>query len=237
MIPPLSPSFGALYLRRSLKRGLARQAVATARKTQADHLMVFADINRLGPSRRAMERSILRLRKAKGVVSAGLAESSMVLILRNACILLTRADGVDAFQEDGLIYTRIVVTVAKGRLTTLINRASFSLHALERFVERSDCGLGADYVAFVDTEAKTLLRSAMNEDIIEHNDDSYVRARAEGVWAGSPDWTVPEPDWGFARTDPGVPTFSARTFLSPDAMKPEVWLRWKADPCLALRAA
>lgn len=237
MIASLSPSFGALHLRRSLKRGLARQAVASARKTHADHLTIFAEINRLGPSRRTMERSILRLRKARGVVSAGLAGSSMVIILRNACVLLTRADGLDAFQEDGLIYTRIVVAVAKGRVTTLINRASFSLHALERFVERSDCKLGADYLTSVDSEAKTLLRSAMNEDIIENKDDSYVRARAEGVWAGSTDWTVPEPDWGFARTDAGVPTFSARTFLSPDEMKPEVWLRWKADPRFALTAA
>ncbi|PIV74794.1 MAG: hypothetical protein COW55_08005 [Rhodobacteraceae bacterium CG17_big_fil_post_rev_8_21_14_2_50_65_11] len=61
-----------------------------------------------------------------------------------------------------------------------------------------------------------------------------VCAAATGVWAGSFDETPPEPEWGASVTPSvGFPTFSARTFLSPNEMKPAVWLRWQPDPTLS----
>lgn len=76
-----------------------------------------------------MERCVQRLWTGCGVVSAGLAGERLVVVLRNLCIVRTRSDGVDAFREDALIYTRIVALPRKGRMSTWINRASFSLHA------------------------------------------------------------------------------------------------------------
>lgn len=236
MAVPSSCPFSTRQLRRSLKRGLARQAMAAARARQADHEPVFAELRRLAPSRKAMERCVLRLRKCLGIVSAGLAGDRLVVVMRNCCVLHTKAEGIEAFREDALIYTRIVAAPGKQKVGILINRVSFSRHALERFVERGDCAVDREILPIIDAEAAAMLRHAMEGELFEQNEDGYLRARAEGVWAGSLDHGLPDADWAMARSDACVPTFSARTFLGPDEMRPEVWLRWQADPSLSLAA-
>lgn len=81
-----------------------------------------------------------------------------------------------------------------------------------------------------------MLRHAMDGALIEQEDDCYLRARAEGVWAGSLDHASPDPGWAMNRDDACVPTFSARTFLGPGEVRPAVWLRWQTDPSLSLVA-
>jgi hypothetical protein len=234
MTAQFSSPFSTRHLRRSLKRGLARQAIAVAGQRQADHKAAFAEFRRIAPNRKALERCVQRLRLASGTVSAGISDGRLILVLRNLCNVQTRSDGVEAFREDALIYTRIVVLLGRGGMATWINRASFSLHALERFVERSDCVIGPDLLPIIDTEAVALLRRAMAGDLIEQDDDSFIRARAEGVWAGSLDEASPDQSWAVSRDDACVPTFSARTFLGPSEMRPAVWLRWQTDPLLTL---
>ena len=234
MTAQFSSPLSSHHLRHSLKRGLARQAIAVAGQQQADHSAAFAEFRRLAPNRKALERCAQRFRIASGTVLAGISDGRLILVLRNLCNVQTRADGVEAFREDALIYTRFIVLLGKGGMATWINRASFSLHALERFVERSDCAIGPDILPMIDVEAVALLRRAMACDLIEQDDDCFIRARAEGVWAGSIDQALPDQSWDVARDDACVPTFSARTFLGPAEMRPAVWLRWQTDPNLSL---
>lgn len=117
-----------------------------------------------------------------------------------------------------------------------INRANFSLHALERFIERGSCDLGPRVLEAADAEAMALMKHALQNNLIEHDGDEYLQGREQGVWAGSLDLTKPEPEWRTAREDACIPTFSSRTFLGPDEMKPCVWLRWQNDPRLSLVA-
>lgn len=139
-------------------------------KLQADHSAVSLQISELAPNRKAMERGVCRLRRMPGVVSAGLSEGRMIINMRNPCVLLTRAEGYDAFQEEGLVYTRIVVAPRKNGVATWINRANFSLHALERFVERSDCRLGVEFLSALDSEAVAMLRGLMAGGMLDHGD-------------------------------------------------------------------
>jgi hypothetical protein len=236
MTAQFSSQFSNRHLRRSLKRGLARQAIASAGKMQADHAAIFAEVRQLAPNRKAIERCVRRLRAGCGVVSTRLAGDRLIVVLRNLCVMQTRLVGVDAFQENALVYTRIVVSPGKRRMGSWINRGSFSLHAMERFVERTDCAIGSDILPAVDAEAVLMLRRAMDGDLIEQDDDCYLRARAKGVWAGSLDKTTPDQGWAMGRDDACVPTFSARTFLGPGEMRPEVWLRWQTDPSLTIAA-
>jgi len=226
----------ARHLRLSLKRGLARHAMARAARAQADHAAIFSELFRMAPNRRGMERTVLRLRRAPGVVSAGIARGAVVVVLRDACAMVTRTEGLDAFTEDALIYTRVTVVPEKRKVGTWINRASFSRHALERFIERGNCDLGPDVLDAVDAEAVTLLGRAVRGELIAHDGDDYLRATDPGVWAGSLDVTRPEPEWRIGREDACIPTFSARTFLGPDEMKPCVWLSWQDDPRLSMAA-
>ena len=82
-----------------------------------------------------------------------------------------------------------------------------------------------------------MLRGLMAGGMLDHGDDRYVRAHTAGVWAGSLDCTMPEAAWATTATDAVIPTFSARTFLSPEEMKPSVWLLWQPDANLSLSAA
>jgi hypothetical protein len=229
-----SPPSGARHRRLSLKRGLARQVVTAAAKAQADHEVIFAQIRRMAPNQRAMERTVLRLRRASGVICAGIAKGSVVVVLRNVCTMLTRTEGVEAFTEEAVIYTRVAALPKKGKVVFWINRASFSLHTLERFIERSNCDLGAGILHVVDAEAVLLLRRVVQGGLFEQDGDEYLPAN-EGVWAGSLDVTRPEPSWHIVQ-DATIATFSARTFLGPEQMKPCVWLRWRDDPRLSLGA-
>lgn len=229
-----SSPFQAHQLRLSLKRGLARQALSHARNAQADHGAIFAELHRMSPNRRGMERTLRRLRKATGVVSAGISGDRVVLVLRNACTVLTRLDQVEAFSEDALIYSRATLMPERRKVQSWINRVSFSHHALERLVERGGCDLNARLLVKVDAEAVTLLKKASMGDLMKHDGDDYLHASGPGVWAGSMDMSTPEPEWRIAQKDACIPTFSARTFLGPDEMKPAVWLRWQDDPRLSL---
>lgn len=223
-------------LRRSLKRGLAREAVARARGGEANHSHLFAALRQAAPNRRALERTVLRLRRMPGIVRAGISGGCLVVVVRNTCTMVTRTEGVELFTEEALIYSRMTIGWNKGSMNSWITRASFSLHALERLVERSGCAMGRDFLGAIDAEAAVLLKHMLDGEIIEHDEDSYLGAKEKGVWAGSVDFTPPEPVWGAVQADARVPTFSARTFLGPDEMKPCVWLRWQDDPRLALVA-
>ena len=223
-------------LRRSLKRGLARQAMQQARASDADSDKIFAALQQMKPNRLAMERLVHRLRRLPGVVRAGIGAEGrgVVIVLRNVCEAVTRTDATDLFAETALLYTRVGAVAQGGSVQFGINRATFCLHALERLVERSQCLFAPCLLSAVDVEAVALLRTGTTDTKIEHDGDSYMRAVTPGVWAGSFDATPAEAIWGKAATPSiGVPTFSARTFLSPDEMKPAVWLRWQPDPTLS----
>lgn len=226
----------ARHLRLSLKRGLARQAMTRAAKAQADHEAIFTELRRMAPNRRGMERTVLRLRRAPGVLCAGIAKGSVVVVLRDVCTMVTRTEGVEAFSEDAVIYTRVGALPEKGRMSFWINRVSFSLHALERFIERGKCELGAGVLDVVDAQAVSLLRRVVQGRAFAHEGDEYLSAGDAGVWAGSQDSTRPDPSWGIVREEACIPTFSARTFLGPDQMKPCVWLQWQDDPRLSIAA-
>lgn len=227
---------GSLSLRRSLKRGVARQALHSARQKEAPADKIFAALREMKPNRLAMERLVQRLRRVPGVVRAGIGAEGrgVVVVLRNVRDTVTRTDATDLFSEYVLMFTRVWAIPVRGLVQMHINRMTFCLHALERFFERSPSRLDPQFLAVADAEAVTLLRAGAFGTRIEHDGDLYLRAAACGVWAGSQDATPPEPEWGtLAISCAGVPTFSARTFLSPDEMKPEVWLRWQSDPRLS----
>jgi hypothetical protein len=215
------------HLRLSLKRGLARQAVSKAQKAQADDAAIFSELRSVSPNRRSMERSVLRLRKSHGVVRAGIFNGRMIVVFRHACAI---------FSENALIYTRVSVFAGKGKLGMWINRVSFNQHALERLIERSRCRIRPDFLSSVDAEAAAALKLAQDGEWIEDDGDDYIPSRENGVWAGSLDFSSPDPEWGLQKAGAQIPVFSARTFLGPEEMKPSVWLRWQDDPCLSFVA-
>jgi hypothetical protein len=186
----------------------------------------------LAPNRKALERCCQRLARLRGVVRAALSGEEVVLVLRNRREVVTRAEATDLFAETALIYTRLSIRPARGGTAYRLMRASFCLHALERLVERSRLPLDRPLLPALDAEAVRMLVRLSKGQGIEDEGDTFIPALVPGVWAGSLDRSALEEDWGLIFDSPQavVPVCSVRTFLSPEEMRPTVWLKWKDDP-------
>lgn len=227
-------------IRASLKRGLARAAFAQAAGDDPDLGRLVAATRGLHPNRKALERSQTRLARIPGVVKASLAADGggLVLVLRNLREATIQAQSTDLFLETALFYTRLSIRPGRGGTGFRLMRLSFCLHALERLVERSALPLDRPLLPDVDAEAISLLRRLWQGKGIEDDADIYFGALQQGVWAGSLDRSALEDDWNLAfdRPDDRLPVFSIRTFLSPEEMRPTVWLKWKDDPTCRISA-
>jgi hypothetical protein len=228
------PKLDSIALRRSLKRGLARQAWAQAE--EGDLARVVQMSRDLAPNAKARDRLALRVQALRGVVRVGLAGDEVVAVLRHRRQVTMRTEGADLFTEGALFYTRIAIRAGRGSTGYRLTRASFCLHALERLVERSPVALDRPLLAAVDAEAVAVLRGCVRADLIADGEDHFARATGQGLWAGSLDQSEMDADWDltYARPDAQVPVFSARTYLAPDQMRPTLWARWQGDPCLRM---
>ncbi|NBZ89122.1 hypothetical protein [Stagnihabitans tardus] len=219
--------FEAAYLRRSLKRGLAAEALAQAQKTQADMAGLVALGQDFRPNAKGLQRLALRMQARAGVVRVALVPGGLSVVTRSVREVRAQQAGAALFSETGLIYHRIVLRL-DGHLSYRISAVSFCRHALERLVERSQVALGP-ILPRVDAEALQLFRQWDRAALIEA-EGSFARAQEPGVWAGGLDEMALEPDWGLASRAMSFQVFSVRTFLSEAEMRPTLWLRWKDDP-------
>ncbi|THD84326.1 hypothetical protein E7811_00810 [Aliigemmobacter aestuarii] len=219
-------------LRVSLKRGLARQAIATAGRDAPDMPGLIRMASGLRPNIKAVERLALRLKVRPGVARVTMAPGGKALtfVTRAVREVEARVEGATAFQETGLIYLRARVGMAGPMLAFQLSAVSFCVHALERLVERSDIALQTALLPQVDAEAQAIFRGWDRAARILEAGDEYYPAASPGLWAGGHDEMALDPDWGLSNGCGRLPVFSARTFLSEAEMRPTVWLRWKDDP-------
>lgn len=219
-------------LRVSLKRGLARQVLDHAERSQASLPDLFRIAADLRPNRKALDRMALRLKSMRGVVRASVLVNGagVVVVARNVREVVTRSDATDIFTERAILYSRIAMHCGRDAVHFGISRASFCQHALERLVERSPIGLEAPLLPQIDAEAAGVLVAVMHGALIEDEGDDFARALLPGLWAGAVDFSGAEADWGlgFAKDTDRVPVFSARTFLGPGEMRQGLWQKWQA---------
>lgn len=215
-------------LRAALKRGLARQAMDHAAAAPADPARVMDYCASSGTSPTAEGRLVRRLQSQPGLVSIRRGAQGLVLVLRSPAEVLTRSAGTDVFTETALLYTRLTMIPSRRGTAFEISRASFCRHAVERFVERGTAPLDGPVLPHLDAEAVALLSHLRRATPLTDAGDEFVPSAATGLWAGSIDHSAPDPAWPVVWTAdaPPVPTFSARTFLGPDQMRPTLWLAW-----------
>lgn len=220
-------------LRLSLKRGLARQAIASAESNASDLSVLFQMAIQMRPNAKGVERLARRLRGRRGVTRLSLSrdDKHLTFIARDVRQVEARVQGETAFRETGLIYIRAKVGMSGGRLVFSLSAVSYSCHALERLVERSDVDLHSPLLPQIDTEAHAIFRAWDAGAKIEEAEDEFFASAMPGLWAGGHDRMEIDADWGLDTTRaPTMPIFSARTYLSEKEMRPTVWLRWKDDP-------
>jgi hypothetical protein len=219
-------------LRVSLKRGIARQAIAMADRTAPDLPALFRMAADLRPNAKAVERLAGRMVGRPGVVRVVKTEGGKALtfVTRAVRAVEARVEGATVFHETGLIYLRARVGMMGPGLGFHLSAVSFCTHALERLVERSDHDLQAPLLAQVDAEALAIFRGWDRAARIVDAEDEYYPAATPGLWAGGHDAMALDPEWTLFSGSGHLPVFSARTFLSEAEMRPTVWLRWKDDP-------
>lgn len=219
-------------LRVSLKRGLARQAIAAADRSAPDLPGLFRLAADMRPNAKGVERLALRLKGRPGVVRVAMATNGkgLTFIARAVREVEARVEGETAFQETGLIYLRATVSMIGGGLRVHLTAVSFCCHALERLVERSDHDFQSPLLPRVDAEAQTIFRGWDRAAGIEEAGDEYYPAATRGLWAGGHDEMELDRGWHLFNACGRLPIFSARNFLSEAEMRPTVWLRWKNDP-------
>ncbi len=229
---------GSQSLRMSLKRGLARQAVLHGARAEADVAKITALCSDLRPNPKAIARHLDRLRRMPGVVRAVPGRGELTLVLRHVRDMVSRAEGEEMFSETTLFYTRLTARPGRNGVGFTLARTSFSLHAMERLVERSSVALDRPLLPALDTEAAAALAALARSEVMEEAGNHYLRARAAGLWAGSLDLSALEPDWGlsFGAPEGRIVVLSVRTFLGPDEMRPTLWCRWQGDPALTYGA-
>lgn len=219
-------------LRASLKRGIARQAIASADRNAPDMPALFDMAAALRPNAKAVQRLALRMKGRPGVTRVALAQGGKALTFtfRAVRAVEARVEGETVFHETGLIYVRATVGRIGPEIACQLSAVSFCVHALERLVERSDLDLKAALLPQVDAEAQAIFRGWDRAARIQEDGDEYYPAKTPGVWAGGHDEMGLDPDWRLVNASGRLPIFSARTFLSEAEMRPTVWLRWKDDP-------
>jgi hypothetical protein len=220
-------------VRGSLKRGLARQTLATAERDSADLPALFAIASDLRPNPKGLQRLAARILAQPGVARVALTScrKGLSFTARTVSEVEARVEGETAFCETGLIYLRARVDMAGWQIGFRISAVGFCRHALERLIERSDLPLDAPLLPAIDTEAQAVFRGRELGAPIVEDDDEFYSAATPGVWAGGHDWMNLDADWGLSTQGArAIPIFSVRTFLSAAEMRPTVYLRWKDDP-------
>lgn len=219
-------------LRVSLKRGLARQAIAMAERSAPNMPGLIRMAAGLHPNAKAVERLANRIQGRPGVarVARTRGGKGLTIVMRAVRAVEMRVEGDTAFRETGLIYLRARVGLTGPSLGIHLSAVSFCSHALERLVERSDLRLDTALLPQVDAEALAIFRGWDREALIADAGDEYYPANTLGVWAGGHDAMAVDPEWQLFNASGRLPIFSARTFLSSAEMRSTVWLRWTNDP-------
>jgi len=239
MSAPRSTLAVSTKLRLSLKRGLARQAFMHADILPANLPRLIDMAQDLRPNRKALDRLGARFLKMPGVVRVRVSPGARGLSVVARCPrgVVTCANGVEMFREESVLYILMKIGLEAGRVRFGFCALGFCLHAIERFVERSDLPLEPILPA-LDAEALAAFGQLSAEAVIEDREEHFLRASMPGVWAVSPDRMALDPDWGLqSPAVTGIPLYSVRTFLGPNEMRPTLWLRWRDDPACQITAA
>lgn len=211
--------------RRSLARGLARQAMTEATCDGADTARILTELHDMAPNARSRQRFAARLRRRRGVVQARAVADGLVVVLRSVMTVDLHKQGVSCFSEERIAWIRVHVGCGKGRIGFRLDTVHATHHAIQRRVERSECPLN-DLLGDLDAAMLRALARLARDSVLSDRDDEYLPAR-QGVWAGGMEETCADPAWGPAfRHCAPLKVFAVRTFLSEDEMRPTVWLGW-----------
>ncbi|SFE93335.1 hypothetical protein [Roseivivax sediminis] len=214
-------------MRKSLARGYARQVLDAAHRDGCCEQALESALGKMPRKGRGLARWCQQVRRRSGVLAvAQRSDRTLVIDYRkSACGQRMDAEG-RLFKEETLNYTRYLVTAWRAGYEFIPVRASFSAHAIQRFVERGTVSLGDDFGAQLDMEGRRVLQGFEHGQHFVDGADYFATVRDDGVWAGAFEDAQEERWWPTAKGCVSFRWMAFRTFLGPDEMRPVIWHRW-----------
>lgn len=221
------------HIRRALSRGLAREAFTVAQSDDGDMAALLVTSFTMTKNLANRRRIANRMKRLTGVVRVSEFGDGLSAVLRTRREMILQDAQGERFREQILMYTRVTFLRTGKGMDFTMKRVSYSQHALERLVQRSTCPLD-DLLGQISAEAVAILRKTWP---VTDEKRSWHDATQNGVWAGYHDHSLAADHWPLryrTEEDRRIPTFSVRTFLSPEEMNPVVWLGWQGDDSIAM---
>ena len=221
-----------------LAKGYSRQLFESIQKTNCNIENIFELLFQLNPNTKSYARISKRLRTFEGVIKSGVSKQKQPLlqILFRTCFVSETFKGSEkVFDEETISYTRLDAQLKHNSILFTAQRVFFSLHAIQRLIQRSNLNFRKPRALeqALNAEGLVCLAALKDDSYFGSETNSYVRSKNFlGAWPT--EVTMSHFDAGWPRT-PGedqrkFQTLSVRSFISPDEMTPQVYLLWKNDP-------
>lgn len=217
---------GGILTYKSLARGYARQTLEIASQQSADAAKILNQLHDLAPNKKNRGRTVARLRKHRGVISAVTSTGGVRMVLRSTLDVTVCGDEVGAYTEPRISWMQVYARSGRGNVGFNLACIQVSLHAIQRRLERSDLDRN-DALARLDHSMMRAFKWLEAHDPLDDSRGEYLPMQ-HGVWAGRTEQTSIDQNWGAAFRNAASPLrlFSIRTYLSEDEMRPLVWLDW-----------
>ena len=219
-----------------LARGYSLQIFENSERNGCDIEGIFKLLFNLNPNKKSYSRCKNKLEKIAGVIKCGISNDEtpkLQIIFRSCFLSKTIHEGGDCFDEQVVSYTRLDVWPHDGQVSVSSYRALFSIHALQRFIQRTDVDYRDKLETAVNLEGIACLSALSGNYLLGSDTNAYAPSiKFMGAWAV--EVTRGEAEIGWPNTSSGdrpeVRILSVSTFLSPDEMSPQVYLQWNGDP-------
>tara|TARA_B100000780_G_C21000503_1_gene400312 strand:- start:110 stop:847 length:738 start_codon:yes stop_codon:yes gene_type:complete len=224
--------------------GYSRQLFEKIAVRSCDIKRVFKLLFNLNPNKKSYSRTRRKLEKLNGVIKCGLSKERiprLQIVLRSCLISKTVQEDTELFDEQVVSYTRLDTWFGNGRLAFCACRVLFSIHALQRFIQRTSIDYKNQLERSVDLEGITCLSALVDDTLLGSDTNAYAPSnKFIGAWPAEVTQSEAENGWPDTSAGdlPKIRTLSVRTFFSPDEMSPQVYLQWNGDPrCNFLQTA
>jgi hypothetical protein len=227
-----------------LARGYGSQLIERQKEKNCNIEEVFKLLFNLNPNRKSYFRTKKKLENLNGVVKCGMSKEevpTLQIVFRSYFLSKIIQEDMGSFEERVISFTRLDAWSSGSEVAVCACRVFFSIHALQRFIQRTNIDYRDGLENAVDLEGLNCVNALKRGDLLGSDTYSYAASnKFIGAWPGEVSQSLKETGWPQPSSGDHskIKTLSIRTFLSPDEMSPQVYLQWKDDPnCNFLQSA
>ena len=227
-----------------LAKGYSNQLFERQKERSCNIEKVFKLLFNLNPNKKSYSRTRKKLENLNGVIKCGVSREeipTLQIVFRSCFLSKIVQEDMGYFDERAISYTRLDAWPSGGEVAVCASRVFFSIHALQRFIQRTEVDYRNGLENAVDLEGLNCVNALRGDYLLGSDTYAYVASNNFiGAWPAEVSQSSTETGWPQPSSgdQSKIKTLSIRTFISPDEMSPQVYLQWKDDPtCKFLQLA